>query len=189
MAAVTAIPTPPSRPEDLLAGTKPQQLGVIAINQQAPAPVRQTLEQANAFTPLDLLGNLINRNGPSTRSAPPTPPQGLIPPGSIDPQTTSAVQTANTQAPKIWAVQIGATRDHDQADKLLASANQKFALLKDYRPTIQTVTRNGQSFYRARFVGFETKTAALSACKTLKRAKFACYPSISNCVTDVVNVF
>lgn len=174
VAAVTDIPTPPSRPEDLLAGTKPKQLGVIAINAQAPQPVRQTLEQANAFTPLDLLGNLINRNQPSTRSAPPTPPQGLIPPGSIDPQTTSAVQTAAVEAPKIWAVQIGATRDQDQADKLLATANQKFALLKDYRPTVQTVTRNGQSFYRARFVGFTGEAEAAMACDALKERDIKC---------------
>lgn len=78
------------------------------------------------------------------------------------------------QTPKIWAVQIGATRDQDQADELLTTANQKFALLKDYRPTIQTVTRNGQSFYRARFVGFTGEAEAAMACDALKERDIKC---------------
>ncbi|WP_299348949.1 SPOR domain-containing protein, partial [uncultured Maritalea sp.] len=176
VAYIVNVPTPPSRPEDLLAGDGTKQLGLIAINQQAPAPQRQTLEQANAFTPLDLLGNLINRNQPSTRSAP-TPPQGLIPPGNIvDPQTTSSLgaATALSEMPKIWTVQIGAAKNQDGANQLIAEANNQLAILKDYRSSVQSVTRNGQSFYRARFVGFTGEAEAATACNALKERNIKC---------------
>lgn len=176
VAAISVVPVPPSRPEDLLAGTQPKSLGVIAINQQAPAPQRQTLQRASAFAPLDLLGNLINRNQPSTRSAP-NPPHGLIPPGNIaDPQTTSAIAQppAINANPEIWAVQIGATKNQTNANQLLADANKQLAILKDYRSTVQTVTRNGQNFYRVRFVGFAGEAEAAMACGALKEREIQC---------------
>ena len=176
VASITNIPTPPSRPEDLLAGTGPKPLGVIAINKMAPEPQRQNLEQANAFTPLDLLGNLINRNQPSTRSAP-VPPQGLIPPGSItDPQTTSSIGAAPsiTELPSIWTVQVGAANDQASADQMLEEANNHLSILNDYRSTVQSVTRNGQLFYRARFVGFTGEAEAAMACNALKERNINC---------------
>ncbi|MDN3719569.1 SPOR domain-containing protein [Roseibium salinum] len=43
-------------------------------------------------------------------------------------------------------------------------------------PYTEPVETDGQTLYRARFVGFETKTAAWNACKTLKKkAKYACF--------------
>ncbi|MBL6431634.1 MAG: SPOR domain-containing protein [Alphaproteobacteria bacterium] len=41
--------------------------------------------------------------------------------------------------------------------------------------TSEPVEADGTTLYRARFVGFKTKTAAWDACKTLKRNKFNCY--------------
>jgi len=174
VAAVQDIPKPPNRPLNLLAGTEPQQLGVIAVNEQGTAPLRQSLEQANGFTPLDLLGNLINRKQPSTRSAP--VPLGLIPPGDIDPQTTSSITAAPAlnDTPTIWTVQVGAAKNQANANQLLEHANNQLAILKNYRPAVQTVTRNGQSFYRARFVGFTGETEAAMACEALKERNIKC---------------
>ncbi|MGJ8529742.1 serine hydrolase [Maritalea sp.] len=173
-------PMPPKRPIDLLAGTGAKPLGVIAVNAQAePAqllPQRQPLDQASGFQPLNLLGNLINRNKPSTGSAP-VPPKGLIPPSDIgDPLTTSSIvrTSALENTPAIWVVQVGAAKNQKKADMLLTKANGQLAILNDYRPSVQSVSRNGQEFYRARFVGFTNSAEATLACDALKEKNISC---------------
>jgi len=169
-----ASPRPPSRPINLLAGDGTKTLGVINAN--APLqPQRQSLQQANGFQPLSLLGNLINRNQPSTRSAP-LVPQGLVPPGSVgDDLTTGAIGDVEVASlPQIWTVQVGAAKDQTGADKLISKANSHLAILKDYRPDVQNVLRNGQTFYRARYLGFTGEGEASKACEALKEKNISC---------------
>lgn len=168
-----AAPNPPARPIDLLAGTSAKPLGVI--NLTAPVQHAQPIAQGNALQPLNLLGNLINR-GSNTRQPAPVAPPGLVPPSNItDPTTTSALPTADiAQSPELWTIQVGAVRNQDQATELLSYANDRLSVLKDYRPAIQDVTRNGQTFYRARFVGFATEAEATKACNALKEKKVSC---------------
>jgi D-alanyl-D-alanine carboxypeptidase len=96
------------------------------------------------------------------------------------PETTKdtvTVATNNTteQEPG-WQVQIAAAESESGAIEMLKKAKTRTgSALRKSVPYTEPVQANGQTLYRARFVGFETKTAALSACKTLKRAKFACY--------------
>lgn len=171
----TAIPAPnpPARPIDLLAGTGAKPLGVINVS--APVQQPQPLAQGNALQPLNLLGNLINRGANTRQPAPVTPP-GLVPPSNIaDPTTTSSIATNDiAQSPELWTIQVGAVRNEDKATELLSYANQRLTILKDYRPAIQDVTRNGQTFYRARFVGFTTEAEATQACNALKEKKVSC---------------
>ncbi|MBD8890111.1 D-alanyl-D-alanine carboxypeptidase [Roseibium litorale] len=91
--------------------------------------------------------------------------------------TTDTVATNDTpdQEPG-WQVQIAAAESESGALEMLEKARSKVGKdLHRKAPYTEPVNANGQTLYRARFVGFETKTAALQACKSLKRAKFSCY--------------
>ncbi|MCV0426434.1 MAG: SPOR domain-containing protein, partial [Roseibium sp.] len=89
------------------------------------------------------------------------------------------VTVATSDTPDIepgWQVQIAAAETEGQAITMLKKAKTKTgSALRGHSPYTEPVEANGQTLYRARFVGFETKTAAWNACKTLKRAKFACF--------------
>ncbi|WP_073011729.1 D-alanyl-D-alanine carboxypeptidase [Roseibium suaedae] len=88
---------------------------------------------------------------------------------------TVATNDAPDQDPS-WQVQIAAAESESGALEMLEKARTKVGKdLHRKAPYTEPVNSNGQTLYRARFVGFETKTAALQACKSLKRAKFSCY--------------
>lgn len=75
-----------------------------------------------------------------------------------------------------WQIQIAAAETEAQARALLERAGTKAKrALRGSDPHTEPVEANGQTLYRARFVGFDTKTAARRACRTLKKAKFACF--------------
>ncbi len=75
-----------------------------------------------------------------------------------------------------WQVQIAAAETESQAIAMLKSAQTKTgAALRGRSPYTEPVESNGQTLYRARFVGFETKSAAWKACKSLKKAQYACF--------------
>lgn len=92
-------------------------------------------------------------------------------------ETTDSVATSDSRDPEPgWQVQIAATETEiDAIEMLKQAATAAGSKLHRRVPYTEPVKANGQTLYRARFIGFETKTAALSACKSLKRAKFACY--------------
>ena len=83
-------------------------------------------------------------------------------------------------APKLarpagWHIQLGATPSLDAANRLLAKARakNKHLLVAKVNHT-ETVQKNNDTLYRARFAGFASKSAARKACKILKKQKFAC---------------
>jgi D-alanyl-D-alanine carboxypeptidase len=141
--------------------------------------------------------------GATRPSAPLVPPVGtgakgkpidLMTSGSIGQQTaeastpdaTSAAAPAAAAAPAqvatatpaiatgSWVVQIGAAPSEDGANKLLTTASTKLETLADLRPYVERFEKNGQTFYRARFVGFGDQNDATSMCNELKRAKLSC---------------
>jgi len=145
-----ALAAPPSRTE---VDTPMIVTGAIPV---PPKVVRQRM--TNAFEAAGL---------------PPVPPAAPERPE----KTTVTVATSDTkdQEPG-WQVQIAATETESDAVEMLKRATVAAgSKLRRRVPYTEPVEANGQTLYRARFVGFETKTAALSACKTLKQAKFACY--------------
>lgn len=89
------------------------------------------------------------------------------------------VTVATSDTPDIepgWQVQIAASETENQAVALLKKAKARTgAALRGRSPYTEPVEANGQTLYRARFVGFKNKTAARKACSTLKKAKFACF--------------
>lgn len=75
-----------------------------------------------------------------------------------------------------WHIQISATDSQDKAIKILKDARTAAAAaLRNKRMYTEPVKAKAQTLYRARFVGFETKTAAWDACAALKKAKYSCY--------------
>ncbi|WP_428688298.1 serine hydrolase [Roseibium sp.] len=89
------------------------------------------------------------------------------------------VTVATSDTPDVepgWQVQIAAAETENQAISMLKAAKSKTgAALRGRAPYTEPVESGGQTLYRARFVGFETKSAAWKACKSLKRAKYACF--------------
>jgi D-alanyl-D-alanine carboxypeptidase len=73
-------------------------------------------------------------------------------------------------------VQIAAAETEAQAMALLQRAEARTGnALNNRTPFTEPVEANGATLYRARFAGFDNKSAARRACRTLKKAKFACF--------------
>ena len=88
----------------------------------------------------------------------------------VDPITTAS------NDPKGWVIQIAAADSKSGAHKLLSDAKFKAGkALSSAEPFTQEVEKGAAKLYRARFSGFETKTAARNACAALKKQKISCF--------------
>lgn len=88
----------------------------------------------------------------------------------VDPITTAS------NDPKGWVIQIAAADSKSGAHKLLSDAKFKAGkALSSAEPFTQEVEKGASKLYRARFSGFETKTAAWNACAALKKQKISCF--------------
>lgn len=96
----------------------------------------------------------------------------LTPP---DPITTKSIIKPPVKIAKGWQIQIGATDSQAAAMKLLGKAQSRaprhLARVQTYT---ETVVKNSTTFYRARFTGFASQSAAKKACRYLKKRSFAC---------------
>jgi len=105
-----------------------------------------------------------------------TLPAGTVDMVETDSDSVTVATSDSTEAEPGWQVQIAATETEGQAITMLKNAKVKAgSALRGRVPYTEEVESGGQTLYRARFVGFDTKTAAWTACKTLKRAKYACF--------------
>ncbi|MCT6872049.1 MAG: SPOR domain-containing protein, partial [Bartonella sp.] len=95
----------------------------------------------------------------------------------IDPVVTSSAPTNTRTKQSGWTIQIGSLPNQEQANTMLANAARAAGnrVLASATPSTQVTAKHGQQYYRARFVGFPTKKAALEACTVLKKANFNCY--------------
>jgi len=73
-----------------------------------------------------------------------------------------------------WIVQIGAAPTQDGATSLLSAATKKVGTLNDLRPYVERFDKDGQTYYRARFIGFGGRGEASDMCDALKKAKLTC---------------
>lgn len=74
-----------------------------------------------------------------------------------------------------WQIQIAAASSAKLAMDLLADAKAKIGGALAHRDTYtEAVTRDGSTFYRARFTGFASKTEARSACEQLVKNRYDC---------------
>ncbi|MCB1459997.1 MAG: D-alanyl-D-alanine carboxypeptidase [Nitratireductor sp.] len=108
---------------------------------------------------------------PSARTIDPTRTASVAPARSLRP----AEPVGQRAVPEGWQIQIGATDSEQSAESLLSKARAKAPrLLKAFSNYTETVEKNGDVLYRARFAGFSSKSAAWDACGQLKKQKFAC---------------
>lgn len=74
-----------------------------------------------------------------------------------------------------WIIQVGAFEaERDARDRLSSAQSKAKHLLANADPFTETVVKDSQTFYRARFAGF-AKGEAEAACKYLRRNDFACF--------------
>ena len=106
-----------------------------------------------------------------------TPRQNRQPPVSSKPISGKLVALKDQQLDTSgWHIQISATDSQDKAIQILKNARSAAASALENKPMYtEPVQSKAQTLYRARFVGFETKTAAWDACAALKKAKYSCY--------------
>ncbi len=89
---------------------------------------------------------------------------------SVDP-----VQTASTPV-EGWVIQVASAPSEQAARVILERTSERApSLLANVKPFTEMFEMKGRTYYRARFGGFESKTAAWDACASLKKAKVDCY--------------
>ncbi|MDQ0422936.1 D-alanyl-D-alanine carboxypeptidase (penicillin-binding protein 5/6) [Peteryoungia aggregata LMG 23059] len=143
------IPVPASR-----------QSAVAAVQGMAGATGTSAPGTAAAYAPSETDSKELVAN-PATRFAP------------VDQQHTASTPQASSE--RKWQIQIAAATSAQAAMDLLSQARQKVGTpLEDLDTYTEMVTRNGVTFYRARFTGFETKEEARIACDKLVRQRYDC---------------
>ena len=91
------------------------------------------------------------------------------------PTAIDLVETASTTRSG-WVVQVASSPSEADAKAALAATSKKAeAVLADASGFTVTYDKDGVTYYRARFGGFASKSAAWDACGALKRKKIACY--------------
>ncbi|PZU84914.1 MAG: peptidase M15 [Shinella sp.] len=96
-------------------------------------------------------------------------------PKAVSSAQSSSVQASSGQPSGKWQVQIAAATSAEAAMSLLADAKTKVGgVLNRLDTYTEAVTRNGTTFYRARFTGFETKDEARTACEKLVKNRYDC---------------
>jgi D-alanyl-D-alanine carboxypeptidase len=126
-------------------------------------------------------GSTARASGQTARVATATTPSGLKHASESEIGRTTLAKTETTKAqvgrpPRAgWMIQIGATEDADEANKLLSRArSQTRDLPSTARAFTEKVQKGNETLWRARFAGLGEEDAA-SACKSLKRSGFNCF--------------
>ncbi|WP_410007240.1 MULTISPECIES: D-alanyl-D-alanine carboxypeptidase family protein [unclassified Bartonella] len=101
------------------------------------------------------------------------PQDDVIPvPNDLDTVVTSSISNSK----KGWVIQVGSKSTTAEANEALAkaaAAGQQALAGTD--PFLAVFDQGNERYYRARFAGFQSKTAAWQACNSLKDAGIACY--------------
>ncbi|MGO4566535.1 serine hydrolase [Rhizobium sp. 2YAF20] len=145
-------------------------------SQQAPrhvdAVITQSIAQATAKSVSP------TKRGP----APLAPPSNIATETGVDmavpldrPQVQDEIINAGKPDAGRWQVQIAATPSAKAAKDILTDAQSKTGnALHKASPYTEAFGEGGSKVYRARFVGFDSRDAAASACKALKKHAFDC---------------
>ena len=164
---------------------QPANLGVTPAVQAANVLAAPT-QAAPAYPSQDVIGAWLsetyNLGAPPAALGQTAPSAPLLPPGEVggadqpvDLMHSGSVQTASAPAPVGgWIVQIGAGPSEDSARAMLSDAASKVGGLGDFRSYVERFEKNGQTFYRARFIGFGDRNDATAMCNRLKDQNLAC---------------
>ncbi|MBE7731526.1 serine hydrolase [Devosia faecipullorum] len=175
-ASAPVMPTPV--PTDLGLAPAVQAANVLAAPTQA-LPINPNQDVIGAW-----LSETYNLGAPPAALGSTAPSAPLLPPAEVNSQaggqpvdlmhSGSVTQTAEAPAAGAWIVQIGAGPSEDSARAMLSDAAGKVGSLGDFRSYVERFEKNGQTFYRARFVGFGDRNAATAMCDRLKDQNLAC---------------
>jgi len=157
---------------NMLLGAPPASLGQT----RASAPLVPPVGIGDKNQPFDLMtsGSISSRQ---VAEAALQVESSVLGKGSDAPTLAVDVAAAPAASPApagSWIVQIGAAPTSDGANSLLSTASNKVANLSDMRPYVERFDKDGQTFYRARFVGFGDRKEASGMCDRLKKAKISC---------------
>jgi D-alanyl-D-alanine carboxypeptidase len=126
-------------------------------------------------------GSTARASGQPTHPTTATTPSGLKHASESESARTTLAKAETTKAQvgrpsrAGWMIQIGATEDADEANKLLSRArSQTRDLPSTARAFTEKVQKGNETLWRARFAGLGEEDAA-SACKSLKRSGFNCF--------------
>jgi len=79
------------------------------------------------------------------------------------------------KAAKGWIIQLAASKNEQEAERILQRAGGRVhKIYAQATPYIEKFTKNGISYYRARFSGFASKNAARKTCARLKKDGYSC---------------
>lgn len=168
-----ASPAPQQRPVDLVPETAAQATNLLAAPTARPQPLTRPIDIVGAWIDKTLrLGPETGANGTILPPAPitnaPAPAQQA---GALDLMTSGSV---NSKAVTSWVVQVGAAHHEQAAQSLLGTAASHVDELKNFRPFVETILKNGQTFHRARFAGFGNREQARKICERLKQQNMSC---------------
>lgn len=177
---VELIPSPNARAQ------QGNQANTIALIPPTPVQTR----------PNDILGQWISNNfnldANHSNPAQVSGVRSLLPPANIgttasigssanqaiDLMTSGSVNTTptptNSDTRSYWVVQIGAPHSQEIAQTLLNTATQRIGELNNFRSYIERFEKTGQTFYRARFTGFDARSGAISMCEQIKQNNMSC---------------
>jgi len=174
VASTAPMPLPPPTAQTLQPAV--QAAAVLAAPTQAPQPAYPSQDVIGAW-----LSETYNLGAPPAALGQTPASAPLLPPGSvqandnqpIDLMTSGSVAQATPDVGG-WIVQIGAGPSEDSARAMLSDAARKVNGLGDFRSYVERFEKNGQTFYRARFVGFGNRDDATTMCNRLKDQSLAC---------------
>lgn len=149
-------PTPDAKPgtvEAIVASAAPVAASAAPVPSRAPTP--KLAVGADSAEPADI---------PFAQAyAGPEPSQ------QIDPVNTASLPTG-------WVVQVASSPSKSEAEAALGkTATQARAILASASGYTVPFRKGGVTYFRARFGGFETQTAALKACSALKKQRIECF--------------
>ena len=142
-----------------------QQVEVASAADDSDMPIPETAPRTNELSP-KALGYLSD-------AAPMERPSAL---GEITNASKPAAKSAGApSASGDWQIQISAASSDDAARALLAQAKAEGgAALKAASPYTEAVGNGANKVYRARFIGFQSREAATSACDALRQRSYDC---------------
>jgi D-alanyl-D-alanine carboxypeptidase (penicillin-binding protein 5/6) len=144
---------------------EPVEVASAADASDIPVPLNAP-RQAGSFTPKTLAPNALAYAD-----------DVVVPldrPAAMD-EILNAGKTPAEKADGNWQIQISAAPSADAARALLAQAQlEGGAPLVSASPYTEAVGQGAKKIYRARFVGFASRDAAISACDALKQRSYDC---------------
>lgn len=148
-------PQPGSRPDVLVAETEEDVAALEAETlSDKTAPVRKTTKTEKLAVVAQAYAMPVAR-----------------PKAEIDP-----IATASTEDRAGWVVQVGSSPSRDEARNALRKAIERGdQILASAEAFTSEFEKGGVKYYRARFSGFGSQSAAAQACSALKRKKVECY--------------